>query len=177
MHSSRLSLTQRTTEKVTENVFVPIEFLLDIVRQNRPSRHARNISWIQYPQQSLAADGPKSNARSPVINGQPAVHVKASSDYIGTRATRGCVTESRLCDRVVRDQQSKNRYHNGFRVTRHNGIDRSQVAEFQCLFGYWCSLAFHSHRGFSPVIGRPCCHPSSRFNGFSTNDERKPLKR
>ena len=177
MHSAGLFSTQRTNEKVTENVFVPIEFLLDIVRQNRPSRHARNISWIQDPQQSLAADGPKSNARSPVINGQPAMHIKASSDYIGTRATRGCLSKSRLCDRVVRDQQSKNRYHNGFRVTRHNGIDRSQVAEFQCLFGYWCSLAFHSHRGFSPVIGRPDANPSSRFNGFRPDYEGKPFKR
>ena len=177
MHSAGLFSTQRTNEKVTENVFVPIEFLLDIVRQNRRSGRARGIIWIQDSQHSLAADGPKSNARSPVINGQPAMHIKASSDYIGTRATRGCLSKSRLCDRVVRDQQSKNRYHNGFRVTRHNGIDRSQVAEFQCLFGYWCSLAFHSHRGFSPVIGRPDANPSSRFNGFRPDYEGKPFKR
>ena len=42
--------------------------------------------------------------------------------------------------------------------------------------GQWCSLAFHSHRGFSPVIGRPGCNPSSRFNGFHKL-RKKPLKR
>ena len=39
-----------------------------------------------------------------------------------------------------------------------------------------CGLAFHSHRGFSPVIG-DLGNPSGRFNGFHPNHKRKPLKR
>ena len=88
LHSSRLFSTQRANEEVAENVLVPIEFELDIVRQNCRSGPARDIIWIQNPQQALAAEGPKSNARRAVIHGQPAMNTKASPDHIGTCATR-----------------------------------------------------------------------------------------
>jgi hypothetical protein len=39
----------------------------------------------------------------------------------------------------------------------------------------WCSLAFHSHRGFSPVISL-AFNSESRFNGFRGSEQRKPLK-
>src|SRR5260221_692831 len=87
-HSSRLSFAQRANQEVTEDVLVPIKFELDIVRQNRRAGRARDIIWIQNPQQSLAAEGPKSNARRAVIDGQPAMNTKASPDHIGPCATR-----------------------------------------------------------------------------------------
>lgn len=109
LHSSGLFSTQRANEEVTENVLVPIKFEFDIVREDRRSRRARDIIWIQNPQQSLAAEGPKSNARRAVVDGQPAMNTKASPDHIGTCATRCGFRKSRTGDRVVRDQQSKNR--------------------------------------------------------------------
>jgi hypothetical protein len=36
---------------------------------------------------------------------------------------------------------------------------------------YWCSLAFHSHRGFSPVIGRPCKIQAAVSTGFTQTTE------
>ena len=38
-------------------------------------------------------------------------------------------------------------------------------------------LVFHSHRGFSPVIGRPCATQAAVSTAFTQNYERKPLKR
>src|SRR5882724_5922395 len=109
LHSSRLSFAQRANQEVTEDVLVPIKFELDIVRQNRLSRRARDLIWIQNPQQSLTAEGPKSNARRAVIDGQPAMNTKASPDHIGTCTTRPRFRKARPCDRVVRDQQSNGR--------------------------------------------------------------------
>ena len=84
LHSSRLFSAQRANEEVTENVLVPIKLELDIIGQNRRSGGARDIIWIQNPQQALTAEGPKSNARRAVIDGQPAMNTKASPDHIGT---------------------------------------------------------------------------------------------
>ena len=109
LHSSRLFSAQRANEEVTENVLVPIKLELDIVRQNRRSRRARDIIWIQYAQQALAAEGPQSNARRAVIDGQPAMNTKAPPNHIGTCSARRSFREARPCDRAVRDQQSKNR--------------------------------------------------------------------
>ena len=69
LHSARLFSAQRANEEVTENVLVPIKLDLDIVRQNRRSGRARDIIWIQNPQQTLTAEGPKSNARRAVVDG------------------------------------------------------------------------------------------------------------
>jgi len=109
LHSPRLFSTQWTNEEVTENVPVPIKLELDLIRQNRRSGRARDIIWIQYAQQALTAEGPQSNARRAVINGQPAMNTEASSDYVWTCATRCGFRKTRPCDRAAGEQQSKNR--------------------------------------------------------------------
>src|SRR5438105_1563583 len=101
LHSSRLFLTQRANEEVAENILVPIEFELDLVRENRRPGRARNVFWIQHSQQSLTAKGPKADAGRAVINGKPAMHTKASPDHVGTCATRRCFRKSRPGDAVV----------------------------------------------------------------------------